>query len=346
MTDNANPLVGIARSYERFAITEAHGQSPLYEQLALAVSASPDLLGFLQSMPPERRQPNLFLAAVRLVCGVARDGNELGRFVRERSPQIRAVMLARTTQTNEPARCAVLLPVLARLRQPLALIEVGASAGLCLQPDRYGYDYGTHSIEPPQSGRVSAPVFRCIASAGTPLPAALPKIGWRHGLDLNPLDVNSSSDMAWLETLVWPGQEHRARGLRAAIEVARANPPQVSRGDLLIDLATIVRQAPEHMQLVVFHTAVLGYIGSQSDRDAFGTAVRRAGAVWISNEAPGVYPQCAKLAPPPPARGCFLLAVDNRPVAWTRPHGQSIDWFASGCPMPVPAPRTKSSKGA
>jgi hypothetical protein len=57
---------------------------------------------------------------------------------------LRPVMFERSTQTNEPARCAALLPllVLARLPQPLALLEVGATAGLCLLPDFYAYDYG------------------------------------------------------------------------------------------------------------------------------------------------------------------------------------------------------------
>jgi hypothetical protein len=50
-------------------------------------------------------------------------------------------MLARRTQTNEAARCAVLLPALALLPQPLALIEVGASAGLCLLYDEWRYHY-------------------------------------------------------------------------------------------------------------------------------------------------------------------------------------------------------------
>jgi hypothetical protein len=51
-----------------------------------------------------------------------------------------AAMLAQSTQTNEPGRCAALLPMLARLPEPLALPEVGASAGLCLLPDFYTYD--------------------------------------------------------------------------------------------------------------------------------------------------------------------------------------------------------------
>ena len=50
-------------------------------------------------------------------------------------------MLTRRTQTNEPARCATLLPALAQLPEPLALIEVGASAGLTLLFDRYSYEY-------------------------------------------------------------------------------------------------------------------------------------------------------------------------------------------------------------
>ena len=82
------------------------------------------------------------------------------------------------------------------------------------------------------------------------------------------------------------------------------------------------------MPLVVYHTAVLGYVPAQAERDAFATAVSETRAVWISNELPSVFPEFARAAPPPPSRDHFLLAVDGRPVAWTAPHGQSIHWFA------------------
>ena len=144
-----------------FASNEAHGASEVYEALAIAVANSGDLLEFIATFPVEKRQPNLFLAAVRHVCGIPRNANDLRQFVRTFGAQIREVMLSHTTQTNEPARCAVLLPLLAQLPQPLALLEVGASAGLCLLVEHYGYDYGSVRLDPAVAGDGGAPVFSC-----------------------------------------------------------------------------------------------------------------------------------------------------------------------------------------
>ena len=161
------------------------------------------------------------------------------------------------------------------------LIEVGASAGLCLLVDRYSYDFGGHRIKAVGPIPSNAPTFPCLANATTPLPRTQPRIAWRAGLDLNPLNVNSEPEMAWLETLVWPGQEHRVHRLRAAIEIARADPPKIHQGNLLSALPAIASTAPSDAQLVIFHTAVLGYVPSQSDRNSFAAAVRRTGATWI-----------------------------------------------------------------
>jgi hypothetical protein len=144
----------LARRYLRVGREEARDACPIYAALAEAVASSPDLLAFLAELPEGKRQPNLFLAAVRHLDSVPRDGAHLAEIVeREREP-LRALILSRSTQTNEPARCAILLPALVCLPQPLAVIEVGASAGLCLYPDRYGYDYGGHrlgGIEEPEN---------------------------------------------------------------------------------------------------------------------------------------------------------------------------------------------------
>ena len=225
-------------------------------------------------------------------------------------------MLSRTTQTNEPARCSVLLPVLARLRQPLALLEVGASAGLCLLPDRYGYDYGTQRIEP---ANARAPVFPCKVTGQVLLPETVPHIVWRRGLDLNPIDLRPEDGAAWLENSVWPGQQERTQRLRAAITIARRELPTVVKGDLLTDLEPLAATAPQAATLVVFHTAVLAYVATRIARDRFAEAVGRTKAIWISNEAPSVFPSFAERAPPAPTAGSFLLAVGRQATGLDRP---------------------------
>jgi len=210
----------ISRAYLRFAEVEARGRSPLYETLARGVAADPEIIAFLAALPKEKRQPNLLLAAVRHCCGTPGSWDEFRCAAIDNADAVREIMLARSTQTNEPARCATLLPVLARLPQPLALIEVGASAGLCLLPDFYGYDYGGQLLYPHGAAR-QHPVFPCAVDAKTPIPAAMPQIAWRAGLDLNPLDVSDPEQAAWLRTLVWPEQTDRLARLCAAMKSQR-----------------------------------------------------------------------------------------------------------------------------
>ena len=321
----ADDQTAIAKRYRRFAEVEARGQSPLYDELAQHVASSPALLRFLSQLPAARQQPNLFFAAVRLATRLPADEQDLEAIVRRDGERIIEIMRSRTTQTNEPNRCAVLLPVLAGLKGPLALIEVGASAGLCLLPDRYAYDYGRAGVQPRDAG--DAPVFPCDASTQTPLPDRPVDIAWRAGLDLNPLDVNSSDAMNWLQTLVWPGQEPRAERLKAAIAVARKAPPPLHKGDLMHDLAPILSAVPPDTHRVVFHSAVLAYVGT-SERDAFRRAMAESRVTWISNEAPSVFPDIAARATSCTRPGGFLLSVNAAPVAWTGPHGQWIEWIA------------------
>lgn len=65
-------------------------------------------------------------------------------------------------------------------------------------PDRYGYAYGPHRLGP---GEV---VLACTPSGPVPLPARLPEVVWRAGIDLDPIDVADPGSGRWLESLVWP----------------------------------------------------------------------------------------------------------------------------------------------
>src|SRR3954464_1698024 len=187
--DQAAEDARIARAYIRFAEEEARGRSPLYEALSRGVAADAEIIAFLAALPAEKRQPNLLLAAVRRLFGTVGDYGAFRRRILDNSGSVRSLMLARSTQPNEPGRCATLLPVLAMLPQPLALLEVGASAGLCLLPDCYGYEFGGYRL-PADPASASRPIFPCAADKKTPLPCELPQIVWRAGLDLAPVDLS------------------------------------------------------------------------------------------------------------------------------------------------------------
>jgi hypothetical protein len=312
------PGVTTAAIYAEFAARDARGVSPAYERLAIAVSRDDEVLSRLGTLPPAKRQPNLLFGVVRFLGGPVDDPAAFHDYAVTNWPAIDEQMRSRATQTNEAGRCAVLLPVLAALPQPLALLEVGASAGLCLYPDRYSYRYGDHQIG------AGPPVLDCAATGMVP-PAARPEVVWRAGLDLNPLDITDPADLAWLDALIWPEHAHRRARLRAAAALAAAEPPLLVRGDLVDDLPALAAQAPAAATLVVFHTSVL-YQVPPSRRELFATVVRTLPGHWISNEDPDVLPYDTLQAPPDRALRS-VLALDGTPLAWTRPHGQEIIWF-------------------
>jgi hypothetical protein len=314
---------GVVQDYREFARLEARGRSAAYEELTEAVADDEAIVAFVASLPPEKRQPNLLLAAARYLLGVPADIGGMRELVSQSPAELAEVMLARRTQTNEPARCAVLLPALAQLPQPLALIETGASAGLTLLFDRYSYDYAGHRL----AGRdPDAPTLRCQPRGPVPLPTAVAEIAWRAGLDLNPLDVSSDDDMRWLSCLVWPGEGDRATRLEAAIATARRDPPAVHRGDMLTDLPALAAQAPADATLVVFHTSVLCYVAADR-RAEFAGIVADVGAVWLASEAPGVVPGTAGISGPD-HDAQHVVTRDGQPVGFADSHGSWLRWLA------------------
>ena len=303
----------------------AAGDSPCFEEWARGVADDPEVLAWLGTLPTIKRQPNLVFAAARW-HGAPAPGPYAGlrRVLLGQEPDVRATVMARATQTNEVGRLATLVPVLALVEGPVALVEVGASAGLCLFPDRYDYAW------PPLGGLRGSggPVLTAQASGPLPLPARHPEVAWRAGIDLNPLDVADPDAAAWLENLVWPEQDERRERLRAAIDVARQDPPLLVRGDLLDRLPDLLELAAPHGTPVVLHSAVVAYLDGPDRRrfHALMTDLVTAGRCrWISNEGPRVLPDVTGDRAVPPGR--FVTALDGVPVALSHGHGHTVDWL-------------------
>ncbi|POH70757.1 DUF2332 domain-containing protein [Cryobacterium zongtaii] len=310
--------------YRRFRLFETPGQSGLYADWAGGVEDDAEVLALIIALPRPKRQPNLVFACARLLGAPLAGYPVFRRWLLEHWPAVAAEALVRATQTNEPRRLTAVMPILASIGPRVALIEVGASAGLCLYPDRYSYDYSGRRVDPADG---PSPVLLPAETTGpVPLPEHPPKVLWRAGLDLNPLDVHDPEDVRWLETLVWPEQAERRRRLDAAISIVRRDPPLLVRGDAAHDLEALVARAPAGVPLVIVSPAVLVYLAPEQ-RAAFADAVTGFGR-WISLDGVGVLPRVDALLPETPVPGDFTVSLDGRPLARCGAHGQTLDWFA------------------
>jgi len=293
------------------ATRELAPHSPLHAAWAAGVAQDDDILGLLDRLPRDRRQPSLIFS-VATWLGAAESGyGEFRAWLAANWPAVEAAARERRTQTNEVGRCAPLVAALARIPGPLALLEVGASAGLCAIPERYSYRFGDAAVLGDGS-----PEIACAVDDPALAPTTLPDIGWRLGLDLHPLSAADDADAAWLEALVPLDRTDRRERLRAALATARRDPPRVVAGDALDDLPAAAAGAPDGLSLVVVSLGTLVYLPPEA-RAAFPGAVRGLGARLVTLEQSGI-------ADPTALPGRFVLALDGVPIAEASPHGDRL----------------------
>ncbi|MFE5207357.1 DUF2332 family protein [Streptomyces sp. NPDC056600] len=311
----ASDVDAVAGRYRAFAAAQAAGSSPTLCRWAVAVAEDPELLALLAPLPAAKQQPNLLFAAARLHGARPGDVRSLRALLTTRWPAVRATVLARATQTNEAARCAALLLGLRHVPGPVALLEVGAAAGLCLIPDRFSYTFGDDG---PRLDPVDGPspvTLPVRLGDGLVAPTVMPDIVWRAGLDLNPLNPADPDTLDWLRTLVWPEHQARRDRLAAAAALAAEHRVRVRAGDLRTDaLEALASRAPGDATLVVTHSAALAYLDAPARREAVDR-VTALGARRVGFEARGVDPAVPPLARPVTPATLFVAALDGTPFA-------------------------------
>lgn len=210
-------------------------------------------------------------------------------FVQAHESAIRDRIGSRRVQTNAVRRCGALYPGFATIAErvdgdALALLEVGSSAGLHQNWDRYEYAYrvpaGVHRV-----GATDSPVLVDVDVRGDPippLPGTPPAVADHVGVDVHPLDPTDDADARWLRALVWPEHDDRRRALDDALAVARDHPPGVVEGDAVTELRAVADRVPADAPLVVFHSLVL----YQFDADARQAFYDALAAVAADRDAP------------------------------------------------------------
>ncbi|MCA1009128.1 DUF2332 domain-containing protein [Halobacillus halophilus] len=269
----------LASIYRTFAQEECRGVSRLYEVLARNIAEDEDILKLSEKANKGQPVPNLLFGAVHylLLQGKPHKLNHFYRSITEQpenpenvfpyfknfcrmySKEIESLLKTKLVQTNEVRRCAYLYPVFCEIyrltKKPLAMIELGTSAGLQLLWDQYSYAYGGEEV---YGNRQSSLLLSSeVRTSSTPfLLKTSPPAGKRIGVDLNVSDLSNQEEYLWLKALIWP--EHNERRLlfeKAALHYAE-NPPQLVEGDaveLVPELAAIVSESET---LCIFHTHV------------------------------------------------------------------------------------------
>lgn len=306
----------LAQKFRTFSALHC-GETPLYRAITAAIADSPRVLDMVARSPEGQRVPNLVLAAVhdRLLAGADHEladhyASITGRpsvdpthagalfvaFCLEHEAELTAILATRSTQTNEVGRASFLLPALARLRGDgvtrVALVDLGTSAGLNLFVDRYAVTYSNGVIA--GDARSSVKMRADLLGPRAPeLERGLPDVVSRRGVDQSPIDLGRAEDQRWLLACVWPDQLERFTRLRAAIEIAKHERPDVVRGRLPDDVESLVRGVDPALHVVFLTTWVLAYL-SDAERARTDEAIARVGArrdvTWLLSETPPKLP--------------------------------------------------------
>ena len=228
-------------------------------------------------------------------------------------------------QTNEIARSAILaggfLAVAARTSLPLAILEIGASAGLNLNWDQFGYDLGGMVL-----GRMDARPRLAPCWEGPPPPNVDVVVAERAGCDRAPIDLGSDDEVQRLRAYIWPDQLHRMERLDQALQMAGSKPIAIDRADAADWTASRLSTVRNGLATVLFHSIVWQYIPKDRQRrlerlitHAGRTATSNAPFAWLRME-----PETAKAAGLhltiwPEGRTHHLADVDY--------HGRWVHWL-------------------
>ena len=238
--------------------------------------------------------------------------------------------LDRPPQTNEVGRAAALMGGLLTLTSrlgdlPFRLVEIGSSAGLNLQADRFRYlaDDGRGA------GPADSPVVLEGALLGdVPLEAPWPRIVERIGSDVMPVDVATTEGRLALTAYVWPDQVERHERLRGALDLAARAPIAVRRAGAAQTVEDL--EVADGALTVLWHSVMWQYL----DRDEQERVRRRLDALGAAatTGAPFAHLFLEPTRRTPEGEHEFLVVLETWPsgsrevLGTSRGHGLPTVW--------------------
>ena len=351
-------LEKLKNGFLQFASTTETDNELLYAELCRIISDSEECLKLADNVPLGQPYPNILLAAIQYLLLVGKPC-ELQRyffnltpeqylrkpdamlksifldFVKENQSELVSVCKIRRVQTNETGRCSLLLPGLnfisSLIKEPIILIEIGTSAGLLLNFDRYEYRY-SHLNNP--IGLIGSKAIIECETRGIHKPPLdrVPSISRRVGIDLNIINCQNNADSLWLQSLVWPNDHRRLIQLINALEICRTRLFEVElvQGDGFTNIITFLdKYKQETKPICLIHSFAINQIATQ-DREEYYNKLKNwskkenlqlfeLSLAWLSREEPKYYLKIFQSG-----------EITTIELAKIHHHGKWIEWLLEG----------------
>lgn len=258
------------------------------------------------------------------------DGDAAWPAAREAIVRDRAALvdfMSHEPQTNEVRRSACLLPgfltIAAETGLPLRCFELGASAGLNQNWDRFRYQLGDTAWGDPAST-----VFIDTRWEGDRPPLPEVTVLSRAACDRRPVPLTDPAERRRLIAFLWPDQFDRLERARAAIDLALALGTTVEAADAADWTARSAAPSPG-AATVIYHSVFWQYV------PADGQAAMRAAIEAHGRAATSDAPLAWLAMEPDPAdfanmqlRLTLWPGGEERVLADVHAHGQWVKWRA------------------
>lgn len=270
-----------------FAETECKGNSDLYYKLSFHIANDAKLLNIALSTRQGQPIPNIFFAAVHYLL-LKKQDNELAEyypsikrsrfaeipfnlfkaFCLHNENELREIVSTRIVQTNVISRCAYLMPVFSKIikeeDKPTTIIDIGTSAGLTLNFDKYEYWYNGQKVFGESDVHVKSTTIESAVPRIYPIVQPIQKVGLDQHL-INPTDED---EILWLKALVWPDQLDRFIAMEEALKLSEFEKVNFIQADSVFDFERELLKADRRQSLIVYATHVL-YQFPQARKDEF-----------------------------------------------------------------------------
>jgi hypothetical protein len=280
-----------------FAETECKGNSELYYKLSIEIANDSDLLNIAATTRQGQPIPNIFFAAIHYLL-LVNPNEELARFYPsiqkkyfaeipfylfkafciKNENEVKKIISTKIVQTNVINRCAYLMPIFSEIisqeNKPTTLIDIGTSAGLTLNFDKYEYWYDNKKVYGQSKVMVKSKIVGLVVPTIYNIFQPIIKIG----LDQNLIDPTDKDEILWLKALIWTDQLERFIAIEEALKLDELKNIKFIKAKQVSDFEREILMTNKNQALIIYATHVL-YQFPHSQKDEFYSMLDRIGQV-------------------------------------------------------------------